>query len=268
MVYVGRSITIEGLGFQNCGSPASGSSYGNEAGVWMDRATPDTVVEVVVWRCAFDGCANGAFAIEQSVSATMVECLYGFLRPNGQNHSLHGGSGPAHDNYLQCGEVTVHACIFYGCQGGHNVKSRAPKTSINGNVLTQDGGRAIDISDAGEVLIADNEIHTRTDRANQQPPGTFGNSNCIGYATEGAEHGGQCRMERNVLHISRTGSTIWGGGNGIVASGDTVWLYDQGSVRLDGNVTGLPEGKQGQQVPPLPQPPDWAQPPSRSGGQR
>jgi hypothetical protein len=158
--------------------------------------------------------------------------------------------------------------MFWGCQGGHNVKSRAPKTTVRGNVLTQDGGRAVDISDGGETVICDNEVHTRTDRANQPPPGSFGNSNCIGFATESNSYGGQCRMEGNVLHISRTSSTIWGNGNGITSGRDTIWLYGQGSVRVDGNVTGLPEGQQGQQAPPLPSPPDWAHPPARSGGGR
>jgi hypothetical protein len=263
MIYAYRSMTVIGIGLRNCGSPASGTNYSNEGGVWVGDTDYAGVpkVDVLVQRCAFDNCANGVFAAaEPRISIRVAECVFGHLGPNGQNASMQSGGGPAHDNYLQCGEVEVSHCYFYGCANGHNVKSRAVISNVHDNpCMCQDGGRAFEATDAGEARFDNNVVYTRTDR----PPPWHGNSNLLAYGAESAANGVSkpLTMSGNTLHISRYGSTVWAGVGSITASGDTVNYYADGSLRLDGNISGLEAGSAppgAPAAPAMPQPPQWA----------
>jgi hypothetical protein len=262
MIHSNRSISVYGIGFRNCGSPASGTNYSNEAGAWIgDTSEAPGIVSARVQRCAFDNCGNGVFAPhEANVHLIVTECLFGYLQPNGQNAALNGQGGPAHDNYVAASEVEVSHCYFWGC-AGHNVKSRSASTWVHDNpCMVQDGGRAFEAPDGGEARFENNTVHTRTDR----PPGTYNNSNMLAYCSESQSQGaGTLTMARNTLHISRMNSTIWAAAGTIASSGDTVHYYGPGSLQLQGNVTGLEPGSappNAPSAPALPQPPDWAKP--------
>jgi hypothetical protein len=263
MIHTSKSLEVIGIGFRNCGSIASGSNYSNEAGIWAGDSAPGTPITVRAPRCADDNCANGNFcAGEQHIAFEVVEYLFGFLQPNGQNAAAGGaGCGPAHDNYLAAGVVEVSHSHFWGCCNGHNVKSRAPDTDVHDNpCMTQDGGRAMEACDGGDARFANNVVHTRTDRA----VGQFNNSNMVAYCNEGTSHGADTlAMGGNTLHVSRAGSTIWAAAGTIASTNDTVRYYASGSLVLQGNVTGLQQGSAppgAPAAPGLPQPPSWAIP--------
>jgi hypothetical protein len=265
MLHTSKSLTVIGIGFRNCGSPASGTNYSNEAGVWIgdtDTASPEVVT---VQRCAFDNNANGIFAAyDQNVKIRVLECLFGYIASNGHNAASTGqGGGPAHDCYLGVGEVEVAGCMFWGCCAGHNVKSRAPYTHVHDNpCMTQDGGRAFELPDGGQGWFSHNVVHTRTDRIDQPPQGTYGNANMIAYCSESTGQGTQgMTMSDNTLHVSRTNSTIWAAAGRITSSGDVVHYYSNGSLQLQGDVQGIGGGSAppGSPAPPaLPRPPSWA----------
>lgn len=262
MVLSSRSINVIGIGFRNCGSPASGENYSNEAAIWVGD-TEGVPVQALAQRCAFDNCANGCFTPwEPATSFRVAECLFGYIAPNGQNASLSGQNcGPAHDNYLQCGEVEVSHSYFWGCSNGHNVKSRAGETWAHDNpCMTQDGGRAFEATEGGEAFFDNNVVYTRTDRPGWQ----HSNANLLAYCAENANAGaGTLTMSGNTLHISRNGSTIWAAAGAIQASGDTVHYYGEGSLQLQGNVQGIDAGQAPPGSPPapaLPEPPSWAVP--------
>lgn len=265
MVHSNKSITLIGLGFRNCGSPASGTTYSNEAGVWIGDTDGTTPEIAIVQRCAFDNNGNGVFtAYDQNFKLRVIECLYGYIASNGHNAASEGrGGGPAHDNYLGVGDVEVLGSMFWGCCGGHNVKSRAPKSNVHDNpCMTQDGGRAFEAPDGGQVAFKNNVVHTRTDRTNQPPAGTYGNANMIAYCSESSKNGTPgMAMVSNEYHISRVNSTIWAAAGAIVSSSDLVHYYDTGSLQLNGNVQGLSQGSAppgSPHAPALPKPPNWA----------
>jgi hypothetical protein len=265
MIHSSRGITLIGLGFRSCGSPASGTMYSNEGGVWIgdsDGTTPETVT---VQRCAFDNNANGIFtAYDKNLTLRVVECLYGYIASNGHNAASEGrGGGPAHDNYVGVGKIEVTGSMFWGCCGGHNVKSRSAETNVHDNpCMTQDGGRVFEQPDGGKGTFKNNVVHTRTDRTTSPPAGTYGNANMIAYCSEGSGQGTPgMAMTGNTLHISRLNSTIWAAAGAIVSSGDTVHYYDSGSLQLQGNVQGLSQGSAppgAPHAPALPKPPAWA----------
>lgn len=263
MIYAYRSMTVLGIGLRNCGSPASGTGYSNEGGVWIGDTDYANVESVSVWvqRCALDNCGNGVFAAgEPRISVRVAECIFGYIAPNGQNASLTSGGGPAHDNYLQCGQVEVSHSYFYGCANGHNVKSRAAVSDVYDNpCMVQDGGRVFEAADGGEAAFERNTVYTRTDRQGAH----YGNSNMLAYCSEGQGNGaGTMSMAGNTLHVSRSGSTIWAAAGAIQAFGDAVHCYGDGTLRLEGNVQGIEGTEPGSgSAPSLPQPPSWARPP-------
>lgn len=261
MLHTNKSATVIGIGFRACGSVKSGTTYSNEAGVWAGDTAAGSPVNVLVQRCAFDNNANGCFcAGEANIKFVVAECIYGHIAPNGMNAAAGGASvGPAHDNYLAAGTVEVSHSYFYGCCNGHNVKSRAGATYVHDNpCLTQDGGRALDACDGGDVRLTNNTIHTRTDRA----AGMYSNSNCIAYCNEGVGQGARTfSMAGNTLHLSRLNSTIWAAHGTIESANDTVQYYGNGSLQLQGNVIGLSQGSAppgSPAAPALPAPPAWA----------
>jgi hypothetical protein len=258
MIHANRSTTVIGIGFRNCGSPASGSDYSNEAGIWIGDVG-GAEAKVLVQRCAFDGNANGIFcAHEDNTEVRIAESLFGYLAPNGQNASLNGQGGAAHDNYVAAGVVEVSHSYFWGCAGGHNVKSRSPRTSVHDNAcMTQDGGRVFEAPDGGEASFARNTVFTRTDRQGV----SYGNANMLAYCSENQNNGaGTLQMSDNVLHVSRMNSVIWAAAGSIRASGDSVHCYGDGSLKLEGNVSGIQGVPPSGSAPPLPAPPDWARP--------
>lgn len=266
MLHSSKSITVIGMGFRNCGSPQSGTMYSNEGGIWIgdtDGTTPGTVL---IQRCAFDNNANGVFAAyDKNIKIIESECLFGYIASNGHNAaSVGAGGGPAHDNYIGIGELEVTQSMFWGCCGGHNVKSRGAKTNVHDNpLMTQDGGRVFELPDGGEGTFKNNTVHTRTDRQSQPPVGTYGNSNMIAYCDESSKNGTPgMALVGNTYHISRLNSTIWAAAGPIVSSGDTVHYYaPDGSLQLQGNVQGLSQGSAppgSPSAPALPKPPSWA----------
>lgn len=265
MIHSNRAITLIGLGFRNCGSAQSGTTYSNEAGAWLGDTDGATPMTMLVQRCAFDNNGNGIFAAyDTNVTLEVVECLYGYIASNGHNAASEGrGGGPAHDNYLGVGEVEVMGCYFWGCCGGHNVKARNPKAHVHDNpCMVQDGGRVFEMPDGGQGRFENNVVHTRTDRTSSPPAGGYGNANMIAYCDESAKLGSPgMAMTGNTLHVSRVNSTIWAASGAIVASGDTVHYYDNGSLQLQGNVQGLAQASAppgSPHAPSLPQPPAWA----------
>jgi hypothetical protein len=265
------NTNFDGIGFVRAGSPPSGDNYSNEAGVWAGDSDGSFEIIVNVHRCAFDNCANGCFtgAQQWNITVNITESIYGYLKPNGQNATIgYGGGHPAHDNYLQCGEANVSGSYFYGCQGGHNIKSRCKKTKARNNpCMVQDGGRVLDISDGGEVEFTGNTTFTRKDRTNNPPPGTFGNANHIMYCGESASLGNNAfTMGSNVLNISRLNSVVCANmGSRIAASGDTVNYFEDGGLQVQGNVAGLSGGSAppgAPAAPALPAPPSWAKKPA------
>jgi hypothetical protein len=266
MIHTNKTTTFIGLGFRNCGSPASGTTYSNEGGIWIGDSDGTTPGTITVQRCAFDNNANGVFAAyDANLKIRVIESLYGYLAANGHNAASTGqGGGPAHDNYLGVGEVEVTGSMFWGCCGGHNVKSRAPKTSVHDNpCMTQDGGRVFEQPDGGAGEFKHNVVHTRIDRINEPPAGTYGNSNMIAYCSESSSQGTPgLTMTGNTLHISRLNSTIWANAGTITSTDDTVHYYaPDGSLQLVGNVQGLSQASAppgAPSAPPLPVPPSWA----------
>jgi hypothetical protein len=265
MIHSSTAITLIGLGFRSCGSPASGTNYANEAGVWIGDSDGTTPGTITVQRCAFDNNANGVFsAYDKNLKLILIENLYGYIASNGHNAASEGqGGGPAHDNYVGVGEVDVSGCMFWGTCGGHNVKSRSANTNVHDNpCMTQDGGRVFELPDGGSGSFKNNVIHTRTDRTNEPPQGTYGNANMIAYCSESSSQGtAGIQMSGNTIHVSRQNSTIWANAGTIISSNDTVHYYSNGSLQLQGNIQGLSQGSAppgSPSAPPLPKPPAWA----------
>lgn len=265
------NATFDGIGFRNCGSPASGDNYSNEAALWFGDSDGSYDFKMTVRRCSFDGGANGVFTSGDSrLTVIETECIFGFIAPTGQNAYANGSGGhPAHDNYLECGTVEVSGCYFYGSIG-HNVKLRTAKWNVHDNpCMMQDGGRAVDAADGGTGNISGNTFWTRTDRQGLMvgnAGGRYGNSNMIGYALESASQGAaDLPITNNTLHITRNNSTIavQGGVRGQ-AKGNTVNCYGSGSLQVQGTVIGLdgvsaPPGAPAT-APAWPKPPSWATP--------
>lgn len=277
MLHASRSITVDGVGFRNCGGAGSDDNHSNEAGIWLGDSAAATPPNTGKWqatvrRCAFDNCGNGVFtSSEPNLTVVEIECIFGYIAPNGMNAYAAGkGAHPAHDNYLECDNVDVSGSYFYGSVG-HNVKLRSAAWNVHDNpVMTQDGGRVLDAADGGKGAFTGNTVFTRTDRQAQVVAGVagrFGNANMIGYALESQSKGvADLAMTKNTLHISRLNSVIAAAaGTRIVADASNVAkFYGQGSLVLQGNVSG---GLSGGSAPPgappapaLPPPPAWATP--------
>jgi hypothetical protein len=111
--------------------------------------------------------------------------------------------------------------------------------------------------DGGEASFARNTVFTRTDRQGV----SYGNANMLAYCSENQNNGaGTLQMSDNVLHVSRMNSVIWAAAGSIRASGDSVHCYGDGSLKLEGNVSGIQGVPPSGTAPSLPNPPAWAQP--------
>jgi hypothetical protein len=242
------TMTLDGIKFVNCGSPASGGNYSNEAAVYLDddgTGTPNRVL--TVRHCSFDNNANGIFANNAGGTVLVDESVFGFAAPNGMNGATNGtANGPAHDLYLHVAHVEVRGSYFYG-SAAHNIKTRSPDTNAHDNpVLTSDGGRVVDLSDGGKLTFANNGVWTRDDtifpkRTIQSGlrDGLWGNSNLLGVGTENLNAGAPSgALTGNTFNIGRQNSTFWVNAGSLTASGNKVGLFGSGSIQVQGNLTG------------------------------
>lgn len=275
MLTQNASLTVVGFKFINCGSPQSGNNYSNEAAIYLDDGGDGKPHTLLVQHSSFDNNANGLFAANELGTVVVDSNVFGFKAPNGMNGAANGtANGPAHDMYLAAKSVEVKGNYFYG-SAAHNVKTRTAQTIVHDNpVMTMDGGRVVDLSNGGALTFANNGVWSRDDttfpaRTLQSglKAGLFGNSNLLGVGTENVNDGVPSgAITGSTFNLARTNSTFWVNAGALTSSGNTVKLFGQGGIQVQGNLTGdlgaasaLPNAPAHGPVPPFP-PPAWFAP--------
>ncbi len=123
-----------------------------------------------------------------------------------ERNGFNGDGGYAHGIYINGGntELTIRNSKFLRSKlGGHEIKSRAAKTTIENTVIaTLDGvdSRNIDIPNGGQVIIRNSVI--------EQGPNSE-NSNSVGIGHEGLTHTvNSVLLENNYIILERSGTNV------------------------------------------------------------
>ena len=172
--------TVKWLQFKNCGGLPFSSSFENQAGVFAETFAALGTITVV--QCAFDGCNDSVYvpgigAGGDGVSIVVDHCDFGLHASNGADQS-----GNTHDMYVQGAGVVVRNSHFYGNAWGHQIKSRAQSTEVDGCYVAQLGGRWVECPDGGALSMTGNTFVTL--------PATLG-GNVFGYGNESVKNGSQ-----------------------------------------------------------------------------
>lgn len=163
----GSNTTIDNIEF----SVAFYSVDKNGAGIRMEAPN------LTIRHCYFHDSDEGILTNSDTTSTLLIE--YSEFFNNGNNCSC----GYAHNMYIgHLKEFTLHGCYVHGAHLGHNVKSRAHKTTIAYNRIMDEAvpgkdstSRECDIPDCGDALIIGNVFEKSQ---NSQ------NSTFIGYGIE------------------------------------------------------------------------------------
>lgn len=155
LVFWGRSLTVDGLVFQNVRVPD-----GNGAGVRLEHG------DLTVVRSTFRDSEQGILTGDDDAGTIRIERstfsgLGGCDAPGGCSHSIYVG------RYAQ---LTVSRVRFERGTGGHYLKSRAPVNVILDSSFDDSGGRStnymIDLPAGSTGRIAGNEMVQGRDKEN------------------------------------------------------------------------------------------------------
>jgi len=164
-----------------------------------------------------------------------------------------GHGGRAHGVYQGGGTLTIERSYVLGSKGqGHEVKSRAQRTTIANSViasLTGQDSRLIDLPNGGIVSITDSTL--------QQGPNST-NRDMVGFALERRPHEDNAlEMKRNLIILERNGSNLLLSNNaqGMQADiSDNIIVAPQGTDYASDNLEYQSRGQAG--LPPYPAVPD------------
>lgn len=112
-----------------------------------------------------------------------------------------GNAGSAHAVYVNSGHLSINNTLVLSARReGHEIKSRAAKTTIINSVIASlngDDSRLIDVPNGGELLILNSIL--------EQGPKSE-NMDAIGFGLEGVTHSiNSITLEKNVLILERPG---------------------------------------------------------------
>jgi len=180
-VVKGKNTTIENI---ECRNVAVGD--GNGACVRLEGS--NLTLEHVYFHSSQQGLLTGRKPGDVSIRHSFLERL--------------GNRGQAHGIYQGGGTLTIDRSYVLGSKSeGHEVKSRATRTTISHSVIASLNGRdsrLIDISNGGVVSITDCTL--------QQGPRSA-NLDVIGFALEKGRHKqNSLSVKRNVIILERNGS--------------------------------------------------------------
>jgi hypothetical protein len=162
-VIQGNNTTVEAIEFSGAAVPDR-----NGAGIRQEGAG------LTVRDCSFHDNENGILAGDSASSDILVERTE--FRANG------AGDGQSHNMYInRVRSFTLRASHTHDARVGHNIKSRALTTVVEGNRITsEDGGNPsyeLEFPNGGTVLVLGNVVH-------QGPRAD--NSTLVSFAAEGA----------------------------------------------------------------------------------
>ncbi len=165
----------------------------NGAGVRINQANSVTIRDCVIHQNDMGIMSNGD-GTPQTANGQLIEnCLIysnGNLKDPGYNHNL----------YLGGMSVTVRGCEIHSSLTGHNLKSRAHRTSILACYFHDSANREIDLVDdkfyttlpESDALLAGNVI--------LKSPRSSGNRNVIHFGQDvGNEHDGRLILVHNTI---------------------------------------------------------------------
>lgn len=184
-VIAGDRTRVEGIEFSGARVPDR-----NGAGIRQEGTG------LTVTRSVFRGNENGILAGANPGSDIVIR----------NSQFIGGGAGDGYSHNLYIGHVrslTVTGSLFASASVGHEVKSRAARTTLRGNLITDRDATAsysVDLPNGGAALIAGNVI--------VQGPRSE-NPALISYGAEGLTHG-QRRLwvVNNTLVNRRTSGTF------------------------------------------------------------
>ena len=130
-VITAANWTVEGITFRNARIP-DGAGH-NGAGI---RFEPWFSEEggITIRGCSFTGCQNGILCgAFPNATMTIEECVF---RGNGNREEWGGSEGNTHNLYIgDIKELVFRNCVSDHAWKGHNLKSRARKTTIENSVF-------------------------------------------------------------------------------------------------------------------------------------
>jgi len=184
-VIAGDRTRVEGIEFSGARVPDK-----NGAGIRQEGAG------LVVTRSIFRDNENGILAGANPRSDIVIR----------DSRFIGGGAGDGYSHNLYIGDVrslTITGSVFASASVGHEVKSRAARTTLLGNLITDRNGTAsysVDIPNGGRTLIAGNVII--------QGPRSE-NPALVSYGAEGFTHPSrQLWLVNNTLVNRRTSGTF------------------------------------------------------------
>jgi hypothetical protein len=165
-------VTITGFSFT--GAKVSGGDGGNGAGIRYQAGN------LIVDGCYFTDNQDGILGVGDGTGSVTVNKSEFYLNgaPAGPS------AGFTHNLYISAvARLEVTGSYFHGARVGHEFKSRATRTIINGsrfvNGPTGTASYSIDLPNGGDVSIANSQI--------EQGPMSQ-NPNIIGFGEEGSIH--------------------------------------------------------------------------------
>jgi hypothetical protein len=191
-----HDLTLRGVGGR-AHLVADGQSAQGKA-IWVIQGD-DTTVESVEFSGAAVVDRNGAGIRQEGAGLTVRDCLFhdnenGILAGDNASSDIvversefranGAGDGQSHNIYInRVRSFTLRASHSHDARVGHNVKSRAATTVIEGNRITsEDGGNPsyeLEFPNGGVVLVVGNVVH-------QGPRAD--NATLVSFAAEGASH--------------------------------------------------------------------------------
>jgi hypothetical protein len=195
LLLVNANLSIRGFSFSggNDGSPD-----GNVAGIRYQAGN------LQVEYCDFEHNEDGLLATPNVVGTGNILIDHSTFAYNGT------GDGFTHDLYVnEVKSLTITNSYFHNAIVGHEIKSRAAQTVIEGNVIADgpagSGSYDIDIPNAGVAVIANNVIEKGPDASNYPA----------------IHYGGETQITYGVNSLTVTGNTVIN--NLPAAEGIAVW---------------------------------------------
>jgi hypothetical protein len=242
-------MTLELLGARN-------ESH-NGAGVRINQAN-----DVTIRSCCIHGNDMGIMSngdgTQGTASNQLIEnCLVygnGDAREPGMNHNL----------YLGGASVTLIGCEVHSSLTGHNVKSRAHRTSVIACYVHDSANRELDLVDAEGDTTAPGSDAVLIGNIIVKDKNCSGNRAVVHFGQDGGhEHNGTLFLIHNtivtpfispVVHLSAPKSRlqlynniIWDGGGGTRQNGQVLVLADKNAdgVRVEGRCNWVSHGFRG-----------------------
>jgi hypothetical protein len=180
-VIKGRDTTIENIECRNV-------QVRDGNGACVRLAGPNLVLDRMYFHSSQEGLLTGGKPGDVVIRRSFFERL--------------GHGGRAHGIYQGGGTLTIDRSYVLGAQDqGHEVKSRAKRTTISNSViasLTGRDSRLIDLPNGGSVSITDSTL--------QQGPNSV-NRDMVGFALEKRPYENSAlEMKRNLIILERNGA--------------------------------------------------------------